>query len=235
MAFRSSLLSAAAALLALSPGVLCAEPGVSGVEIDLAEYAGQLGPDPGGVLYGEAEKPRFIISIIPQIMGPALVTGEVQPFLGGGLSFCFNFVRSDKLTFGVDGGIDVGVPFETDSESDTLDGTWVGTSIGFPLRVGSKACFFLRPGICVDILDYYNDGYTSYGDHWEDEINDVGVGIVLCVGFEINMRAFGFGFIFSARFLPVSHEVQEWWNGTDDGSYSGWLTIHAGLRFMIRF
>lgn len=224
---------------ALIPGVAEAQISLYPADLDPVAISGQYGQE-SPALYGVPDpswKPRVVISIFPEIVGPALVTDEVEPHVGGGISFCFNFVRSRAVTFGLDFQGELAIPVLTDSSgADDLNGTWVGTSIGFPLRLGGTASFFLRPGVCMDIMRYYKDGYTSGGSHWEDEVRDTAFGIIIGLGLDINFsRHVGFGLFFTFRFLPVAHEVQEWWNGFDDGTHSGWLTIAAGLKFLIRF
>jgi opacity protein-like surface antigen len=226
-----------AAIIGLLPAAASAEPSLWDADLTLGSFLGQAtGPAPGPSPMSPLglREPKFYLTISPLIAGPAVVTGEVEMHAGGSIAGCYNF-HSGKIRFGVDFEIALGVPLMTDSGggADDLEGTWIGLSAGVPMRLGERICFYFRPGICVDILDYYKDGYD--GGHWEDEVNDVGFGLTVTAGVDINMHdRFALGFFFNFRLLPVYHEVVERWNGFYDGTSDGFLTVAAGMRFIIK-
>jgi hypothetical protein len=200
-------------------------------EAYVSSLVGQMGPPPP--MPGK-NMARFIVTLYPMISGPAVTTGDVEMHVGAGLSGCFNFMRRESVRIGVDVQVDLGVPVLTGGGNEP-EGTWLATSIAVPIRLGGSTNFFFRPGICFDYLDYYKDG-GSIGDYWEDEVNgSLAVGIVIGLGMEINIhRRFAIGVNLNLRFLPLSHDVENFYNGSDDGTESGWFTPQVGMRFMLR-
>jgi opacity protein-like surface antigen len=226
-----------AVIIGLLPAGASAEPDLWDGELTLGSLLGQAtGPAPGAPPLEplSLHEPRFYLTVSPLVAGPAVTTGEVEMHVGGSISGCYNFY-SGKVRIGVDFEFALGIPLMTDTGSgaDDLEGTWIGLSAGVPFRLGERICFYLRPGICIDILDYRKDGYTT--GYWVDRVDDVGFGLTVTAGVDINMHdRFALGFFFNIRLLPVYHEVVEYWNGFYDGTSDGFLSIAAGARFIIK-
>lgn len=192
------------------------------------------GPAPGIIFAPQSSHPRLCINVFPLIAGVALDTDEVDPHAGLGLGFCYNFLRRGSFSWGTEFNAALGLPF--DSGPGTSEGHWIHTSLGFPLRIGGSMSFVFRPGLTFDVLDHYQHGIDDSGYVWERDFDSsVGFGLILSIGFDINLaRRFAIGFLFNFEFLPVSHDCQRIYDGSDDGTENGYITIWGAFRFLIR-